>query len=65
MSSNRENLTLYNAHFIDGLVRAGVESAVISPGSRSTPMALLLAEHPEIKVYIQVDERSAAFLLLD
>lgn len=64
MSSNRENLTLYNAHFIDGLVRAGVESAVISPGSRSTPMALLLAEHPEIKVYIQVDERSAAFFAL-
>ncbi|RJS60090.1 2-succinyl-5-enolpyruvyl-6-hydroxy-3-cyclohexene-1-carboxylic-acid synthase [Bacillus sp. PK3_68] len=64
MSSNRRNLTLYNAHFIDGLVKAGVESAVISPGSRSTPMALLLAEHPKIKVYIQIDERSAAFFAL-
>lgn len=64
MSSNRKNLTLYNAHFIDGLVKAGVESAVISPGSRSTPMALLLAEHPGIKVYIQIDERSAAFFAL-
>lgn len=64
MSSNRKGLTLYNAHFIDGLVKSGVESAVISPGSRSTPMALLLAEHPEIKVYIQIDERSAAFFAL-
>lgn len=64
MNNKRENLTLYNAHFITGLVKAGVESAVISPGSRSTPMALLLAEHPGIKVYIQVDERSAAFFAL-
>ncbi|MFK2824747.1 2-succinyl-5-enolpyruvyl-6-hydroxy-3-cyclohexene-1-carboxylic-acid synthase [Bacillus sp. B190/17] len=64
MNNSRQDLTLYNAHFIDGLVKAGVESAVISPGSRSTPMALLLTEHPDIKEYIQIDERSAAFFAL-
>ncbi|OCA92177.1 2-succinyl-5-enolpyruvyl-6-hydroxy-3-cyclohexene-1-carboxylic-acid synthase [Pseudobacillus wudalianchiensis] len=64
MNNKQKDLTLYNAHFIDGLVKAGVESAVISPGSRSTPMALLLAEHPDIKVYVQIDERSAAFFAL-
>lgn len=64
MYDHQKDLTLYNAHFIDGLAKAGVDSAVISPGSRSTPMALLLAEHPDIKVYIQIDERSAAFFAL-
>ncbi|WP_338750836.1 2-succinyl-5-enolpyruvyl-6-hydroxy-3-cyclohexene-1-carboxylic-acid synthase [Bacillus sp. FJAT-52991] len=64
MSDRQKDLTLYNAHFIDGLAKAGVDSAVISPGSRSTPMAILLAEHPDIKVYIQIDERSAAFFAL-
>ncbi|OZI10553.1 2-succinyl-5-enolpyruvyl-6-hydroxy-3-cyclohexene-1-carboxylic-acid synthase [Bacillaceae bacterium SAS-127] len=64
MCDHQKDLTLYNAHFIDGLAKAGVDSAVISPGSRSTPMALLLAEHPDIKVYIQIDERSAAFFAL-
>ncbi|WP_203361404.1 2-succinyl-5-enolpyruvyl-6-hydroxy-3-cyclohexene-1-carboxylic-acid synthase [Bacillus sp. REN10] len=64
MSNHQQDVTLYNAHFIDGLVKAGVDSAVISPGSRSTPMALLMAEHPDIKVYIQIDERSAAFFAL-
>ncbi|KAB7705832.1 2-succinyl-5-enolpyruvyl-6-hydroxy-3-cyclohexene-1-carboxylic-acid synthase [Bacillus aerolatus] len=64
MSNSQRDLTLYNAHFVDGLVKAGVESAVISPGSRSTPMALLLAEHPDIDVYVQIDERSAAFFAI-
>ncbi|OLN21674.1 2-succinyl-5-enolpyruvyl-6-hydroxy-3-cyclohexene-1-carboxylic-acid synthase [Domibacillus antri] len=64
MSNHQENLTYYNAHFIDSLVRSGVEHAVISPGSRSTPMALLMEEHPHLTTYIQVDERSAGFFAL-
>ncbi|MDQ0216565.1 2-succinyl-5-enolpyruvyl-6-hydroxy-3-cyclohexene-1-carboxylate synthase [Oikeobacillus pervagus] len=57
-------LTTYIAHFIDELVHDGVQDVVISPGSRSTPMALLMAEHPNMNVYIQIDERSAAFFAL-
>lgn len=64
MNNHQRDLTLYNAHFIDGLSKAGVESVVVSPGSRSTPMALLLAEHPDIEMYVQIDERSAAFFAL-
>lgn len=64
MSSHQDNMTHYNAHFIDSLVRSGVENAVISPGSRSTPMALLMEEHPRLNTFIQVDERSAGFFAL-
>ncbi|OMP67390.1 2-succinyl-5-enolpyruvyl-6-hydroxy-3-cyclohexene-1-carboxylic-acid synthase [Domibacillus epiphyticus] len=64
MNNHQENMTLYNAHFIDSLVRSGLKNAVISPGSRSTPMALLMEEHPDLTTYIQVDERSAGFFAL-
>ncbi len=57
-------LTTYVASFIDELVRVGVTTAVISPGSRSTPMAILMAEHPKMDVYVNIDERSAAFFAL-
>ncbi|WP_309089433.1 2-succinyl-5-enolpyruvyl-6-hydroxy-3-cyclohexene-1-carboxylic-acid synthase [Domibacillus sp.] len=64
MNNHQDNMTQYNAHFIDSLVRSGVKEAVISPGSRSTPMALLMEEHPRLRTFIQVDERSAGFFAL-
>ncbi|MGG3450692.1 2-succinyl-5-enolpyruvyl-6-hydroxy-3-cyclohexene-1-carboxylic-acid synthase [Domibacillus aminovorans] len=64
MNNHQENMTQYNAHFIDSLNRSGVEYAVISPGSRSTPMAILMEEHPDLTTFIQVDERSAGFFAL-
>ncbi|MDP2878259.1 MAG: 2-succinyl-5-enolpyruvyl-6-hydroxy-3-cyclohexene-1-carboxylic-acid synthase [Sulfuricella sp.] len=49
---------------VDGLVAAGVGHAVISPGSRSTPLALACLRHPRLRAWIQVDERSAGFFAL-
>ncbi|WP_408007335.1 2-succinyl-5-enolpyruvyl-6-hydroxy-3-cyclohexene-1-carboxylic-acid synthase [Pseudalkalibacillus sp. A8] len=57
-------LTAYVGAFVDELSRAKVQDVVISPGSRSTPLALMFAQHPDIKVWLSVDERSAAFFAL-
>jgi 2-succinyl-5-enolpyruvyl-6-hydroxy-3-cyclohexene-1-carboxylate synthase len=47
--------------FVDELQRTGVHHVVICPGSRSTPLALAFAAHPAIRVWLHIDERSAAF----
>ena len=59
-----EALTLYIAAFVDELAKIGVQDVVVSPGSRSTPLAMVMAEHPAMRVHMNIDERSAAFFAL-
>lgn len=49
---------------VEELVRSGLRHAVICPGSRSTPIALALAEAPALRCWSVVDERSAGFFAL-
>ncbi|MGX7245431.1 2-succinyl-5-enolpyruvyl-6-hydroxy-3-cyclohexene-1-carboxylic-acid synthase [Enterococcus quebecensis] len=62
--TNQSEMTHYLQAFVEGMISSGVEQAVISPGSRSTPLALLLHRQEKVETFIEVDERSAAFFAL-
>lgn len=55
---------LYVGAFVDELSRAGVKHVCFCPGSRSAPLAMRLAGHPGLRLWQQLDERSAAFFAL-
>jgi len=56
--------TLWAGVLVETLVRCGVKRAVVSPGSRSTPLVLACASHPGLETIPVLDERSAAFFAL-
>lgn len=60
----RKVLTNHVLRLTQTLMQAGVKSVVISPGSRSTPLAYAFAANEHIQTFMQVDERSAGYFAL-
>lgn len=63
MDPTNANTALASA-FVEELERGGLRHAVVSPGSRSTPLAVALWRAPGIAVTVIVDERAAGFFAL-
>ncbi|MFT7473114.1 MAG: 2-succinyl-5-enolpyruvyl-6-hydroxy-3-cyclohexene-1-carboxylate synthase [Verrucomicrobiales bacterium] len=51
-------------HFFSGAQSAGLSHVVLSPGSRSTPLAIAVSRSPGLSYSLHLDERSAAFAAL-
>lgn len=52
---------------VEALLDAGMQHAVIAPGSRSAPVALALAQAEQaglVQLHVRIDERDAGFLAL-
>jgi 2-succinyl-5-enolpyruvyl-6-hydroxy-3-cyclohexene-1-carboxylate synthase len=63
MSAPNRNV-LWGRAIVDELARSGVESVVVSPGSRSTPLVTAVEGHDDLHVFSVLDERSAAYFAL-
>lgn len=66
-TTHQQDTALFVAAFFDELVRWGVREVVVSPGSRSTALAMTAYEleqrrPQDLRVYVDIDERGAAFL---
>ena len=56
--------TVWASVLVETLYRCGMKMAVVCPGSRSTPLAIAFASHPDVEAIPILDERSAAFFAL-
>lgn len=65
MSIDFRNInSLWASVAVETLARLGLQTAVVCPGSRSTPLTFAFAAHPKIEALPILDERSAAFFAL-
>ena len=55
---------LWTRLLVEELVRTGVTTFFVAPGSRSTPLTVAAARHPGATVVLHVDERGTAFATL-
>lgn len=62
-ATHEQATALYVSAFFDELARCGVEDVVVSPGSRSTALSMV-AHVSDLSLYVDVDERGAAFFAL-
>jgi len=56
--------TSFARTLVDEWVRCGIATAVVSPGSRNTPLTLALVRDGRVRVDVVLDERSAGFRAL-
>ncbi len=56
--------TLWSSILVETLHRLGLTHAIICPGSRSSPLTIAFANHPQITTIPVLDERSASFFAL-
>ena len=62
--SYTQALTVQTFSIIDALYEHGMNELVISPGSRSTPLAIAAELHEGITTYIHPDERGAGYFAI-
>lgn len=60
----RNTNSLWCSVLVETLAHCGVREAVLSPGSRSTPLTFAFVAHADIETIPVLDERSAAFFAL-
>ncbi len=60
----RNTNSLWASVAVETLYRLGLQTAILCPGSRSTPLTFAFATHPKIESLPVLDERSAAFFAL-
>jgi len=64
MTSVGDTSATFCATLVDEFIRQGIEHAVVAPGSRSTPLAIAIANRAELSLHLFHDERSASFAAL-